>query len=193
MCQLHKNLYLRIYLLEHVCVAHYGGKPWYSSSKNINEINKARIRKIEHEAKLKRGCCTQCQTVPDLVSHEHHGIHLNPWNKQFSRILADDSKEELHQWWSSVCLSLLNLQWIQKLQVCSKINTTSAKKEECNRKQCPVSSNYRNWSSCWDFRNEENVSGSIVALFDVLQHFSILGVTRMYTVLPMKHVLMVSD
>ena len=78
---------------------HYDGKPWNSALKNINEINEARIRKakIEHEDKLERGNPAQSQTVPGQISYKHHGIYLNPCYKQFTRILADDKKEELSQ------------------------------------------------------------------------------------------------
>ena len=60
---------------------------------NITESNEARIRKakIEHEANLGREDRAQCQA--DQVSHEHHGIHLNPCYEQFTRILADDKKK----------------------------------------------------------------------------------------------------
>ena len=85
----------------------YDGKPLYSALKNITEINEVRIRKAkkEHEAKLERGDLAQCQTVLDRISHEHHGIDLNPCHKQFTRILADDKKGVLTQRRSSVRLS----------------------------------------------------------------------------------------
>ena len=86
---------------------YYNGKPWYSALTNITEINEARIRetKIELEAKLERGHRAQCQTVPDQISHEHHGIHLYLCYKRFTRILAIHKKEELSQQRSSVRLS----------------------------------------------------------------------------------------
>ena len=53
---------------------------------------------------LERGDRAQCRTVPDQISHEHHGTDLNTCYKQFTRVLADD-KKELNQRRSSVRLS----------------------------------------------------------------------------------------
>ena len=43
---------------------HVDGKPWYSGSKKIAEINEARIKKIitQHEEKQERVDRAQCQT-----------------------------------------------------------------------------------------------------------------------------------
>ena len=72
---------------------HVDGKPWYSGSKKIAEINEARVKKIitQHEEKQERVDRAQCQT------------------------------EELRQRRRSVRLFLLYLRWSQKMQVCSKI------------------------------------------------------------------------
>ena len=82
---------------------HYDRKCFYGELKNITEVNEARIRKakIEHEEKLERGDRAQCQKFPHRISHEH----LNPCYKQFTRVLADDKKEELTQRRSSMHLS----------------------------------------------------------------------------------------
>ena len=56
---------------------HVDGKPWYSGSKKIAEINEARNKKIitQHEEKQERVDRAQCQSFKS--GPEHHGIQLN--------------------------------------------------------------------------------------------------------------------
>ena len=67
--------------LQKLCVEHYNGNlctvSWRISLKSMKQ--ESRKQKKEHEAKLERGDCAQCQTIPDnsRISYEHYGIHIN--------------------------------------------------------------------------------------------------------------------
>ena len=106
-CELQKPVSAYLRFRASLCCVHSYGKPRYGAWKNITEINEARISKakIGHKAMLERGDRAQCQTVPDQINHEHHGTDLNTCYNQFTRVLADDKKEELNQRRSSVRVS----------------------------------------------------------------------------------------
>ena len=176
---------------------------------NITEINKARIRKAktEHKTKLEGGDRAQCQTVPDQISHQHYGIHLNPCYVQFTRILTDNKKEGLSQQRSSV-----------HLYTWSKINATCAKRKGTykNKKRYPVTietdeavetfleaakrkdpTMYRELQQldlyAKEFKRHEYCHRNFTRGFtksspNVLQDFSISVITGMSTLLPMEYI-----
>ena len=61
-----------------------------SRIKEVNELNKLRIRqaKEEHKKELINPHHEQCQTVPASINNTTHGIHINPCYKLFTRVLA---------------------------------------------------------------------------------------------------------
>ena len=76
------------------CIIHYSGYDNYSKIKSITSQNESRIR----AAKLKRETIVgdnhhknQCESIPETINNDIHGIHITPCYKKFTLILAGDN------------------------------------------------------------------------------------------------------
>lgn len=81
-----------------VCIVHYPNKDEskYSAIKDISTINEERIRlaKSERESYTDENFHReQCESIPDEINHDKHGIHLDPCYKKFTLILSKKKKE----------------------------------------------------------------------------------------------------
>ena len=73
------------------CVIHYQGNCSYSKLKDISEVNERRMKDAKSERERLGGenhHKEQCDTIPDSVNNELHGIHLEHCYKKFTSILS---------------------------------------------------------------------------------------------------------
>ena len=80
------------------CIIHYKDKSSYSPLKDVNKLNKDRIRqaKSEHEKQppSSNKHYEQCKSIPKTIDNNVHGIHNDPCYKIFTRILSDITKSK---------------------------------------------------------------------------------------------------
>ena len=80
------------------CIIHYKNKSSYNPLKDVNELNKDRIRqaKSEHEKQppSSNKHYEQCKSIPKTIDNNVHGIHNDPCYKTFTRILSDITKRK---------------------------------------------------------------------------------------------------
>ena len=81
-----------------MCIVHYPNKDEskYSVIRDISTINEERIRlaKSERESYTNENFHSEhCESIPDEINHDKHGIHLDPCYKKFTLILSKNKKE----------------------------------------------------------------------------------------------------
>ena len=86
---------------------YYEGKSNYTALADISKINEYKISKarINHEANKDKGHFVEYRKVPEEINNEIQDVHLEPYYKIFTRILADKKNEEETQQCSSSRLS----------------------------------------------------------------------------------------
>ena len=83
------------------CIVHYIDQDpvKYSKIKQISPVNEQRIKaaKLEREQLVDSSNrhLEQCRSIPEIIDHQKHGIHLEPCYKKFTLILAKKAKQSI--------------------------------------------------------------------------------------------------
>ena len=78
------------------CVVHYAGRENYSKMKDVSLINEQQRRKAKSIREKNGGHHhkEQCDSIPEKIDPEKHGIHLNPCYKKFTLIISQSKHSE---------------------------------------------------------------------------------------------------